>query len=114
MNDKFELYDILAVLIPGAIVLGLVSVTFPETVARFAPVGFPPAFAVICLIAVATFLGHLIQAITSLLEPFIYWSWGGRPSERALHAGLGTRYFPADTGRRIRAKLSRVVGDAAS
>lgn len=112
MNDKFELYDVLAVLIPGAIVLGVVSVAFPETAAKFASAGFPSAFAVICLIAVATFLGHLIQAITSFIEPFIYWTWGGRPSERALRAGLGTRYLPADTGRRIRAKLSKVVGEA--
>ncbi len=114
MNDKFELYDILAVLIPGGIVLDLVSVTFPTVVTHFGAVTFPPAFAVICLVAVAAFLGHLIQAITSLVEPFIYWTWGGRPSERALNEGLGARYFPADAATRIRAKLAGVVGKDAS
>jgi hypothetical protein len=114
MNDKFELYDILAVLIPGAIVMGILSVTFPEAVTRFTPMRFPNAFAVIWLVAVATFMGHLIQAITSLIEPLIYWTWGGRPSDRALHSGLGMRYLPVDTGKRIRAKLIAALGKTTS
>ena len=87
---------------------------FLTVVTHFGAVTFPPAFAVICLVAVAAFLGHLIQAITSLVEPFIYWTWGGRPSERALNEGLGARYFPADAATRIRAKLAGVVGKDAS
>jgi hypothetical protein len=66
------------------------------------------------LTAVAAFLGQLVQAISSLLEPVFNWTWGGRPSERALKRGLGTRYFPADTANRIRAKLAKCVDDAVS
>lgn len=114
MNDKFELYDILAVLIPGSIVLGLVCVTFPALVSRFSTARFPEAFAIICLIALAVVVGHLIQAIGSIFEPFLYWTWGGHPSERALQKGLGDRYLPLDTAQRIRAKLAGVVGARAS
>lgn len=114
MNDKFELYDVLGVLIPGSIVLGLVCVTFPEIVARFSTPRFPEAFSVICLIALAFLVGHLIQAIASICEPLLYWTWGGRPSERALQKGLGDRYFPLDAAQRIRTKLAGVVGAKAS
>jgi hypothetical protein len=114
MNDKFDLYDVLGVLIPGSIVLGLVCVTFPEIAARFSAPQFPEAFSVICLIALAFLVGHLIQAIASMFEPLLYWTWGGRPSERALQKGLGDRYLPLDTAQRIRTKLAGVVGAKAS
>src|SRR5687767_653543 len=70
----------------------------------------PEAFAVIGLTAVSILIGHLVQAIASLIEPALYWTWGGRPSERALDAGLGDRIFPADTGARIKSKLATSVG----
>ena len=114
MNDKLEFYDVLGVLIPGSIVLGLVCVTFPEAVKPFSTTAFPDAFTVVCLTAVAVFLGQLIQAIASLIEPIVDWTWGGRSSERALEHGLGDRYLPLDSARRIRAKLARVVGETAS
>ncbi len=114
MSEKFEFYDVLGILVPGAMLLGLIVVSFPLTSSAFASVEFPEAFAVICLIAVAAFLGQLVQAISSLLEPVFNWSWGGRPSERALDKGLGERYFPVDTARRIRAKLASIVGERAT
>jgi hypothetical protein len=114
MKDKFEFYDVLGVMIPGSIVLGLVCVTFPEAVKPFSTTAFPDAFTVVCLTAVAVFLGQLIQALASLMEPIVDWTWGGRPWERALEHGLGDRYLPLDSARRIRAKLARVVGEKAS
>jgi len=114
MSEKFEFYDILGILVPGSVLLALLAVSFPKIASAFAGVGFPSAFAVICLTAVAAFLGQLVQAISSLLEPVFNWTWGGRPSERALKQGLGTRYFPADTAQRVRGKLRQVVGEGAT
>ena len=114
MTEKFEFYDVLGILVPGSILLALIAVSFPGVTTAFAGVGFPVAFAVICLTAVAAFLGQLVQAISSFLEPVFNWTWGGRPSERALKEGLGTRYLPADSANRIRAKLAKAVGDTAS
>ena len=114
MTEKFEFYDVLGILVPGSMLLGFMAVSFPEVASSFASVGFPNVFAVICLIAVAAFLGHLVQAISSLLEPIFNWTWRGRPSERALREGLGMRYFPADAARRIRGKLASIVGETAS
>ena len=104
----------MSLVVPGSILLGLIAVSFPEITTAFAGIGFPSAFAVICLTAVAAFLGQLVQAISSFLEPVFNWTWGGRPSERALKEGLGTRYFPADSANRIRAKLTKAIGDTAS
>src|SRR5439155_25739073 len=89
MAEKFEFYDVLGILVPGSMLLGLIAVSFPDVASAFASVGFPNAFAVICLIVVAVFLGQLVQAISSLLEPIFNWTWSGRPSERALQEVLG-------------------------
>jgi hypothetical protein len=114
MNDKFELYDILGIVIPGSLLLALISVSFPEAAAPLASTEFPESFAVICLVALAVFLGHLIQAISSFFEPLMEWTWGGRSSERALHSGLGSRYLPADTAQRIKEKLMNAAGTVAT
>jgi hypothetical protein len=114
MTDKFEFYDILSVLIPGTLLLALMSVGFPALAVRFAAVKFPEAFGVICLVALAVFMGYVVQAISSLIEPLLEWTWGGRASEKALRDGLGTRYLPADTAKRIKQKLAACVGSAES
>jgi hypothetical protein len=77
-------------------------------------VRFPEAFTVIILLALAIFVGLLVQSISSLIEPILNWSWGGQPSDKALKDGLGTRYLPADTATRIRHKLAAKVGSQAS
>jgi hypothetical protein len=114
MDSKLELYDVIGILIPGAIVLGLTCIVFPDVATRFSTAGFPQAFSVICLTAVAIFFGQLIQAVASLVEPLLYWTWRGRPSERALKHGLGDRYFPIESAQRIRAKLARILGAGVS
>ncbi len=114
MTDKFEFYDILSILIPGTLLLALMSIGFPALAIRFTAVKFPEAFGVICLVALAVFMGQVVQAISSLIEPLLEWTWGGRASEKALRKGLGTRYLPADTAKRIKQKLAGCVGSAES
>jgi hypothetical protein len=114
MSEKFEFYDVLSILIPGTLLLALMSIGFPALVVRFAAVKFPEAFAVLCLTALAVFMGHLVQAISSLIEPVLEWTWGGRASEKALNEGLGTRYLPADAAKRIKQKLAERVGSGAT
>jgi len=114
VSDKFEFYDVVGILVPGSILLALIAAGFPATTGVFATIGFPDAFGVICLTAVAVFAGHLVQAISSLLEPVLDWTWGGRVSERALRGELDSRYFPNDTAQRIRTKLIKAVGSGAT
>jgi hypothetical protein len=112
MIDKIDYYDILSTVILGTIFLCSILVCFPGLSTAVIP-SFPEAFSVIALSAIALFLGHLVQAVASLLEPLLFWTFGGRPSDRALATGLG-RYFPVDSAVRIKKKLKATVGNNAS
>lgn len=113
MVNKFDAYDLLGILVPGLLVLGWAPVCFPSVSAGSSWAGFPDAFKVVLLTALAVFVGQLVQAIASLLEPLIYRTWGGRPSDTALSSGL-EGYFPRDTAIRIRTKLSEEVGEVSA
>lgn len=114
MLDKFEIYDVMGVLVPGVIVVGAIPLAFPDIAATASATHFPEAFGVIVLIAAAIFAGHFLQAIASLLEPVLNWTWGGRASELALTKGLGERYLPFDMAMSIRAKLVTATSSEAS
>jgi hypothetical protein len=113
MTDKFDIYDLFGILVPGVLLVCAVPIVFPDAPRHLAPHGFPEAFTVIALTAASVLLGHLVQALASVCEPLLYKTWGGRPSERALDQGLGDRYFPASSGTRIRAKLAATIGPTA-
>jgi len=109
MLGKFGFYDILGAIIPGVLLTGVLPLLFPSLGNMVAHVHFPESFAVLLLIGVAFFLGQLVQSLGSLVEPLLFWSWGGRPSDSALTKGLG-RYLGGDSVTRIVAKLSKAVG----
>lgn len=109
MIEKLSYYDILGVVIPGTLLLALIQACFPAVSQVLPPLGFPEAFLVIVLIALAVFLGHLVQAIASTAEPVLYRTWGGRPSDRALQEGLDG-YLPQDSAVRIKKVLTRALG----
>jgi hypothetical protein len=110
MTEKLELYDILGVIVPGALLVYLMATCFRAPAGLGSAAGFPEAFLVIALTALTIFAGQLMQALGSSLEPFLHWTWGGKPSSRALVRGLGERYLPADATGRIRRKLEAAVG----
>lgn len=114
MIDKLDYYDVLSILVPGALGGYWLAICFPQTTAAVGNVRLPESIDVIAYIALSVFIGHLIQALSSLVEPFLEWTWGGRPSDRALQNGIGDRYLPADAAHRIREKLALIVGRGAS
>lgn len=60
------------------------------------------------ILATAIVVGQVIQALGSLVEPFYYWTWGGRPSDRALKAkGKQTSSAQAE---RLRKRLANYIG----
>jgi len=113
MHDKFNYYDLLSMLVPGTLLVGSVPFLFPSITSPASHVGIPDAFVVVLLTAVAVFLGQAVQAVASLVEPVLYWTWRGRPSDRALENGI-PRYLPADAAKRIRRKLQQWVGSDAT
>jgi hypothetical protein len=110
MVEKFELYDVLGILVPGTLLVALTLIFFPALSTSAINVKFPDGFTVICLVALSVFAGNLVQAISSLIEPIVDRTWGGRKSEQGLLQGLGDRYLPTDTASRIRGKLASILG----
>ncbi len=114
MTEKLDYYDIVGTVVPGVLLVSWAAICFPGVSQVALSSGLSSAFGLVAGIALAIFAGQLVQAIGSLIEPVLYRSWGGRPSEKALEEGLG-RYLSKDTGRRIRDKLRpKVQNDATS
>jgi len=109
MPEKLNAYDILAILVPGILLCAWITICFPAT-ATLLTTQFPDAFSFIAITALAVFLGQIIQAIAALLEPVLYWTCGGRPSDRALEVGLKA-CFPKESVQRIQSKLTEAAGD---
>ncbi len=83
MNDKYSYYDFLANIIPGLLVLSVLiwlfnvlKINFEFKTAEILGVGIG--------LAVAYSLGHVIQAISSFVQPIYYFLWGGIPSDNLL------------------------------
>ncbi len=114
MIDKLDYYDILGIVIPGALMAYWIPICFPQVVEIAAGADLPEPIDIIAFVALAFFLGHILQGVAGAMEPVLFWSWGGRPSDRALRNGLGDWYLPKDAGLRIRAKLAAAVGADAS
>lgn len=108
MTNKFDAYDILGILVPGTLVVGWVPFCFPRLSVGNEWPSFPDAFNVLLLTAFAVFVGQLVQAIASLVEPLVFVTWNGRPSDVALASGLKD-FLPDDTAKRIKAKLADAV-----
>lgn len=109
MDSKFDYYDILGIIIPGIILMFWVPVCFPNIVNIFPKIKLPDAFIVLALTAGSVFLGQLVQAIGSIAEPALFWTWGGRPSNQALENGLG-RYISKNTAKRVKEKIESRIG----
>ena len=113
MTNKLSYYDIMGVVVPGILLVCWLGVCFPGLASLVWSPDFSEAFAFVGAVALAVFVGQIMQAIGSLIEPFLYWTWGGKPTERAFKKGLG-RYMSLQTTQRIRAKLVKSVGEDAT
>jgi hypothetical protein len=114
MLDRLSLYDTLAALIPGSLLVASIAVLFPAATAPFRSAALPSEFAVIALLAAAMLAGLLTQTVGSALERPLLRVFGGLPSDRALSGKLGERYLPRDAAKRIETKLRSRFGANAS
>jgi len=110
MIEKLDYYDILGVLVPGSLGVCWAWICFPAITDIVPTAGLPATLEIVASVALIVLIGHVIQTVGSLLEPCIYRTWRGRPSDRALLEGLSERYLPKDSAVRIRAKLFQAVG----
>lgn len=91
MDSKLPLYHWLVVLVPGCIFLTVIYLV-SEWIGLSIPVvqlGGSETIRVFIFLAAALLTGELLQAIGGLIEPALFWSWGGSASKRLL---AGDRY----------------------
>lgn len=110
MTEKLDIYDVLSTIVLGVLLVCAVPVCFPTVLHTQTP-KYPDAFAVIALTAVSWVAGQLVQALSSLIEPVLFRTFGGAPSERALNGTLPTRYLSKPESARIKEKLLAAMGD---
>jgi hypothetical protein len=87
---QFKIYDVLASLIPGTVVVGILLAAaltlgysdLVESLGKFKD--FTGILTSIFLVA-SYLVGYVIHALGSWIEPVLWVSWGGRPSELLLN-----------------------------
>jgi len=111
MVDKFDFYDLLSVVVPGAILVGWIPICWPDILLIAHP-KFPDAFTVILLIALSMFVGQVAQSISSMIEKLHDLTFKGKASELLMKKKLKT--VNAELIDRVRAKIDRHSGNELS
>ena len=110
MVEKLDFYDVVGMLVPGALLVFVVAILFPSISLYVAATGLPDSFVAAGLLALAFFAGQLLQAIGSECEGLLYSMWGGNPREMAFEGKLPKRYLAEDAASRITERLRREYG----
>ena len=71
----FIYYDTLSSLISGCVLIVVLSFVFEQDTSNMNS---------ILSLALAYVLGYILNAISGLVEPFYFWTMGGRPSDKLL------------------------------
>jgi hypothetical protein len=106
MNRTFDFYEYAGIIIPGAVLLMVLVLFFPESRALFSKEGVTLGeFGLFVIIAYAT--GQLVQAVGNSIE-WVWWKcWGGWPSSQVLCG----KSLSTDQHRRLREALRPVFAD---
>lgn len=83
MSERFDAYEFLGIVAPGAIVVFGASLVFPEIKAYIADSGVTVGGLGIFLI-LSYVVGHLVQAFGNLLEKAVWFPFGGMPTQWVL------------------------------
>lgn len=84
---QFKIYDILSSLIPGTVVASLLiwmyqnNLTLEHSLSQIKDFS---GIATTIFLTSSYLIGYLIHALGSWIEPILWFSWGGRPSEILL------------------------------
>lgn len=83
MEGKLSYYDIVAHVVPGTLVLGVLAL-IPEVFGFTVPLPKSDAVTLAASIPVTYAVGQVVQAVSSFMQPLYYKLWGGMPSKVIL------------------------------
>jgi hypothetical protein len=83
VEGQLSYYDIVAHIVPGTLVLGVLAL-IPEVFGFTVPTPKSDAITLAAGLPVAYAVGQVVQAVSSLMQPIYYRLWGGMPSNVIL------------------------------
>ena len=108
MLEKIEIYDAITSLLHGTVFIIVSFVLFPQLMNVISPLEVSQIVTSIGFISIAFFVGQIIISVSSLMQPFLFWTWGGMPSKQAFDGKLSDKYLPSDMIQLARAALQKL------
>jgi hypothetical protein len=107
MIEKFDIYDAVTSLLQGTIFFSACLVLFPQTMKIVGPLGDSEIVLTLMSVSIAYFIGQVVVSISSMIQPFLFWSWGGKPSKLAFEGKLPEKYISVDMVELARTALKK-------
>ena len=96
MIEKFDIYDVMTSLLHGTLFLAATFVLFPQVISVERPLEVSEILLSIIFISIAYFLGQVITSISSIIQPLLFWTWGGMPSTVVFSGHFPEKYLSSD------------------
>lgn len=96
MIEKFDIYDMVTTILHGTLFVASCIVLSPKTTRVLATLNMPETISATIFICTAYFAGQVITAISSIIQPFLFWTWGGKPSDRIFVGAFPESYLSPD------------------
>lgn len=107
MLEKLDLYDVVTSLLHGTLLLASGLVLFPQAMDFVRHIELPEIVLSIMFVSTAYFFGQVITALSSMIQPFLFWTWGGMPSKRVFSEQFPEKYLSSDLINRAKDALQR-------
>lgn len=107
MLEKIDIYDAVTSLSHGTLFLVAGYTLFPQATKLVPPLEISEFASSIAFICIAYFIGQVITSLSSIIQPFLYWTWGGRPSKLAFDGKMPDKYLSYDMVKLARAILQK-------
>jgi hypothetical protein len=106
--NNLKYYDILGHLVPGFVFLSAVSFILVQVGTVFPEMPGGDGVKLLVVTALAYYVGHLLSVIAGVIQPILYFLWGGKPSRRILIED--TSYIDPSVRERTRVRLAEECG----
>lgn len=114
MLERFDLYDITTSLLHGVLLLAALIFLFPQLNETVNLSQLSESFSVIIFISIAYVTGQIITTVSSLFQFLLFWTFGGKPSDKVFSGKFPVEYLPRDIVSSAKEKLQKSLGVTAS
>lgn len=109
MLEKIDIYDVVTSLLHGTLFLVAGLVLFPQIAKVSHPLGSSEFLSSIAFISIAYFVGQVITSLSSMIQPFLFLTWGGMPSKLAFQGSIPDKYLSCDMAELARSTIQKTA-----